>query len=126
LEESKSFTDHNLLSCCNVPGICVEIIQIDLDLGFQFQPHEGEPFGRETITAVEAALVPFDSAEGRPGIIRDCVQTTAKWDAARGRRAILMIVGLVDVRVEVEVLTNKSVCIASLLLGLDGEFTSCM
>ena len=100
----------------------MEIVEIHLNSVSELESHESEPFRREAVSTIEIAFVPFDSGECAPAIIRDCVQSTAEGDTPRGCSALRMVVCLIDIRMEVEVLT----CLSPYSFHFHGEvLTSC-
>lgn len=110
-----------MLGYCVLPCVCVQVVEIYFDAGAELHAHEGKALGEvsdrrkplqcaysnlwgKTVAAVEVALVPLDLLEGVPIVVGDGVQAAAKGHTTGGRRAVRMVVGLVDVGMVIEVL----------------------
>jgi hypothetical protein len=63
------------------PGVCVDVVHVDVQARSRVPAHECETLGRETILlAVVAAVVPGDPLVLGPVVVREGVQTGSEWN----------------------------------------------
>lgn len=82
----------------------MKVVQINLDTRLNLHSHEGESLRRETVSRVKVALIPLDLLKRiRPVEVGNGIQATSERHSAGGRCTERVVVGFVDVGMEVEI-----------------------
>ena len=86
----------------------MEVVEVNFHSGCELQTHEREALRGQAVSVIEVTLAPRDPFKCRPGIVGDGVEAAAKGNATGSCGALGVIVGLIDVRMIVEILSCVS------------------
>jgi len=91
----------------SLPGIGMQIVQVNVNSIGRVPPHKCEALWSQTIRAGGiGTFVPFDTREVNPVVVRDGIEATSNGSTSGRCRSICVIISRVDICVVVEVLNH--------------------